>query len=239
MIAEGAFDFHRPPLKFGVYLMKLIQSMLKGRNHIFPHHFMARWPPKCGELADIPSSGGNCLPSQLRMLFYVAYYCELMSLREFSTHHRYVLRTTRFWIRTFIYHRFFVIFHEFFESSSSTVSSSFLENGFFSVKYFVVIKFLQTKMISSAKRATDQRQQQKPFPCFFRATTATTENSNHFSHAHLRRLLATFLVWPYQETSSDFSFFLRLKKQFGVRQIIKSRTMANRFWLWIKIKLGC
>ena len=167
MIAEGAFDFHRPPLKFGVYLMKLIQSMLKGRNHIFPHHFMARWPPKCGELADIPSSGGNCLPSQLRMLFYVAYYCELMSLREFSTHHRYVLRTTRFWIRTFIYHRFFVIFfHEFFESSSSTVSSSFLENGFFSVKYFVVIKFLQTKMISSAKRATDQRQQQKPFPCF-------------------------------------------------------------------------
>ena len=88
MIAEGAFDFHRPPLKFGVYLMKLIQSMLKGRNHIFPHHFMARWPPKCGELADIPSSGGNCLPSQLRMLFYVAYYCELMSLREFSTHHR-------------------------------------------------------------------------------------------------------------------------------------------------------
>ena len=134
---------------------------------------------------------------------------------------------------------FLWFFHEFFESSSSTVSSSFLENGFFSVKYFVVIKFLQTKMISSAKRATDQRQQQKPFPCFFRATTATTENSNHFSHAHLRRLLATFLVWPYQETSSDFSFFLRLKKQFGVRQIIKSRTMANRFWLWIKIKLGC
>ena len=123
MIAEGAFDFHRPPLKFGVYLMKLIQSMLKGRNHIFPHHFMARWPPKCGELADIPSSGGNCLPSQLRMLFYVAYYCELMSLREFSTHHRYVLRTTRFWIRTFIYHRFFVIF---FMNSSSHHHQQFL-----------------------------------------------------------------------------------------------------------------
>ena len=147
--------------------MKLIQSMLKGRNHIFPHHFMARWPPKCGELADIPSSGGNCLPSQLRMLFYVAYYCELMSLREFSTHHRYVLRVQPgFGFEHLSIITFLWFFHGFSKSSSSTVSSSFLENGFFSVKYFVVIKFLQTKMISSAKRATDQRQQQKPFPCF-------------------------------------------------------------------------
>ena len=43
-LERGAFDFHRPPLKFGVYLMKLIQSMLKGRNHIFPH-FMDDEPP--------------------------------------------------------------------------------------------------------------------------------------------------------------------------------------------------
>ena len=45
----------------------------------------------------------------------------------------------------------------------------------------------------------------------------------------------TFLV----ALSGDKLTFLRLeKKQFGVRQIIKSRTMANRSRVWIKIKFS-
>ena len=56
--------------------------------------------------------------------------------------------------------------------------------------------------------------------------------SNHFSHAHLRRRF----WWPYQETS--WLFWDWKKKQFGVRQIIKSRTMANRSRVWIKIKFS-
>ena len=103
-------------------------------------------------------------------------------------------------------------FHEFFESSSSTVSSSFLENGFFSVKYFVVIKFLQTKMISSAKRATDQRQQQKPFPCFL-GQQRRQQRTQIIFHMHtlddyllpfwcglIRRQAQTFLFFKIEKT---------------------------------------
>ena len=56
-----AFDFHGPPMRCGVYLMKLIQSMLQRAETIF---FLTSW--MVGR--HIPSSGGNCLPRLLKTL---------------------------------------------------------------------------------------------------------------------------------------------------------------------------
>ena len=56
-----AFDFHGPPMRCGVYLMKLIQSMLQRAETIF---FLTSW--MVGR--HIPSSGGNCLPQLLKTL---------------------------------------------------------------------------------------------------------------------------------------------------------------------------